>query len=61
MGEPFEAIEQQLVGTLFQVPVGRIDRPDDIAHAVCMIASLAPGLMTGANIRVEGGQIHAVN
>lgn len=43
------------------IPVGRVGRVDEIAHVVCMIASPAAGYMTGANIRIDGGQVQSVN
>lgn len=45
-------------GAAGTVPMGR---PDDIAFAVCMIASPRSGFITGANIRVDGGQIKSTN
>jgi NAD(P)-dependent dehydrogenase (short-subunit alcohol dehydrogenase family) len=54
-------MEQQAAAHLTPIPVGRIGRVEDIAHVVCMIASPASGYMTGANIRVDGGQVQSVN
>jgi 3-oxoacyl-[acyl-carrier protein] reductase len=54
-------MEQQAAAHLTPIPVGRIGRVEDIAHAVCMIASPASGYMTGANIRVDGGQVQSIN
>ncbi|MFK4873494.1 SDR family NAD(P)-dependent oxidoreductase [Novosphingobium sp. ZW T3_23] len=41
-------------------PAGRLGTPDDIAHAVCMLASPRAGFVTGSNYRVDGGQVRAV-
>lgn len=57
MTETERRVTQQIV----PIPVGRAGRVEDIAHAVCMIASPASGYMTGANIRVDGGQVQAIN
>ncbi|MGF1599945.1 MAG: 3-oxoacyl-ACP reductase FabG [Acidimicrobiales bacterium] len=37
------------------VPVGRIGRADEVAAAVCFLASDAAGYITGATIPVDGG------
>lgn len=54
-------IELKLTAEITFVPVGRVGRVEDIGHAVCMIASPRAGYMTGANIRVDGGQVQSVN
>jgi len=56
-----EEAETRAARELTPVPVGRIGRVEEIAHAVCMIASPAAGYMTGANVRVDGGQVQSVN
>jgi 3-oxoacyl-[acyl-carrier protein] reductase len=56
-----EEAEYRAAREITPVPVGRVGRVEDIAHAVCMIASPASGYMTGANIRVDGGQVQSVN
>ena len=58
---PFEALERKVAETLAPTPVGRIGRPEEIGHIVCMIASPAAGYVTGANIRVDGGQVQSLN
>lgn len=58
---PFEALERKVAETLTPTPVGRIGRPEEIGHIVCMIASPAAGYVTGANIRVDGGQVQSLN
>lgn len=45
-------------GTQAIVPMGE---PGDIAFAVCMLASPHGRFITGANIRVDGGQVKSVN
>ncbi len=54
-------VEKRLTTQVIPVPVGRIGRVEDIAHFVCMLASPNAGYVTGANIRVDGGQNQAVN
>jgi len=44
-----------------KLPVGRIGTVEDVGHAVCMLASPKGGYITGANIRVDGGQLLGVN
>ena len=53
--------EHRAARDITPVPVGRVGRVEDIAHVVCMIASPASGYITGANIRVDGGQVQSVN
>jgi 3-oxoacyl-[acyl-carrier protein] reductase len=42
-------------------PVGRLGTPEDLALVTCMLASPMSGFITGANYRVDGGQIRSVN
>jgi len=56
-----EEAEKRMTREIVPVPIGRVGRVEDIAHAVCMIASPAAGFMTGANVRVDGGQVQNVN
>jgi NAD(P)-dependent dehydrogenase (short-subunit alcohol dehydrogenase family) len=37
------------------IPLGRIGRPEDIAHAALFLASAAASYITGAAIDVNGG------
>lgn len=57
----FDLIERRMVEEVTPVPVGHYGRPEDIAYVVCMVASPSSGYMTGANIRVDGGQLPFVN
>ena len=41
-------------------PVGRLGTAEDVALAVCMLASPRAGFVTGSNYRVDGGQVRAV-
>ncbi|MEO7072170.1 MAG: beta-ketoacyl-ACP reductase [Rhodanobacter sp.] len=38
-----------------QIPVGRLGRPDEIAHAVAFFASEETAWITGANLAINGG------
>ena len=58
---PFAEAEARAARELTPIPVGRIGRIEEIAHAVCMIASPHAGYMTGANIRIDGGQVQCIN
>jgi 3-oxoacyl-[acyl-carrier protein] reductase len=42
-------------------PAGRLGTPTDLALVACMLASPLSGFITGANYRVDGGQIRSVN
>ena len=47
--------EQQTESLMAQIPLGRLGRPEDIAHAVAFIASPQAGYITGAELHVNGG------
>jgi citronellol/citronellal dehydrogenase len=38
------------------VPLGRLGRPEDVAHAVAFLASPAASWITGTSIAIDGGQ-----
>jgi 3-oxoacyl-[acyl-carrier protein] reductase len=38
-----------------QIPVGRIGRPEEVAHAVCFLACAESGYITGQTLPVTGG------
>lgn len=40
---------------LTQIPLGRLGSPDDIAAAVCYLASPAAGYVTGQTLHINGG------
>ena len=42
-------------------PAGRLGTPEELALVICMLASPRSGFVTGANYRVDGGQIRSVN
>ncbi|HEX7858435.1 MAG TPA: SDR family NAD(P)-dependent oxidoreductase [Sphingobium sp.] len=42
-------------------PAGRLGIPDDLAIVICTLASPRSGFVTGANYRVDGGQIRSLN
>jgi 3-oxoacyl-[acyl-carrier protein] reductase len=42
-------------------PVGRLGMPQDLAMVACMLASPLSGFITGANYRVDGGQVRGLN
>ena len=42
-------------------PVGRLGLPRDLAMVACMLASPLSGFITGANYRVDGGQVRSLN
>jgi len=58
---PMKDCEARAACEITPIPVGRIGRVEEIAHVVCMIASPAAGYMTGANVRMDGGQVQSVN
>ena len=49
--------EAQKTALLAQIPVGRLGRGSDIAHAVAFLASPQAGYITGTEIHVNGGML----
>jgi len=47
--------EAQKAALMQQIPLGRLGQPDEIAHAVCFLASAKAGYITGAELHVNGG------
>jgi 3-oxoacyl-[acyl-carrier protein] reductase len=52
-GLPAKKLEKYLEG----VPLGRVGRPEEVAHVVSFLASERAGYITGQTIRVDGGLI----
>lgn len=42
-------------------PAGRLGTPEDLALMICTLASPRSGFVTGANYRVDGGQVRSLN
>lgn len=42
-------------------PVGKLGIPRDLAMVACLLASPLSGFITGANYRVDGGQVRSLN
>lgn len=42
-------------------PAGRLGMPRELAMVACMLASPLSGFITGANYRVDGGQVRGLN
>jgi len=66
LGNPdasFEEVTELLVnaGVFTLPPAGRLGIPDDLAIIICTLASPRSGYVTGANYRVDGGQIRSLN
>ncbi|MGQ0708379.1 MAG: 3-oxoacyl-ACP reductase FabG [Rhodoferax sp.] len=47
--------EEQHKALLFQIPLGHLGKPADIAHAVCYLASPEAAYVTGQELHVNGG------
>ncbi len=47
--------EAQREALLQQIPLGRLGTPQEVAHAVCFLASPLAGYITGAELHVNGG------
>jgi len=59
---PLEEVTQRMAEEkIFQLPpAGRLGQPEEVAMVACMLASPSLGYVTGANYRVDGGQVRAV-
>ncbi|MDE2302534.1 MAG: SDR family NAD(P)-dependent oxidoreductase [Sphingomonadales bacterium] len=65
-GDPemgFEEVSRRFAEEkVFDVPpVGRFGYPRDLAMVACLLASPLSGFITGANYRVDGGQVRGLN
>ena len=49
------ANERHIAVEVFQQTTGRVGRPEDIAAAVCYLASPRADFVTGVNLVVDGG------
>lgn len=47
--------EAQSSALITQIPLGRLGRPSDVAHAVAFLASPQAGYITGTELHVNGG------
>jgi len=57
--EAGDALEQRFIDEVMPLKVGRIGRPGDVGAAVAFLAGPAADYITGANLRVDGGQSSA--
>jgi NAD(P)-dependent dehydrogenase (short-subunit alcohol dehydrogenase family) len=57
-----EITERLVAAKVFDLPpAGRFGTPEDLAVVVCTLASPRSGFITGANYRVDGGQVRSLN
>jgi len=54
-------IERRFTSQVFVNSAGRFGEPEDIGRMIALLASPLSGFMTGANYRVDGGQIRSIN
>ncbi|WP_374764111.1 SDR family NAD(P)-dependent oxidoreductase [Yunchengibacter salinarum] len=57
VAEQFPSREAMLAGMAAQVPLGRVARPVDIAHAIAFLLSGQAAMITGHGLLVDGGQL----
>ena len=54
------AIEEHKKLAVSKIPLGRYGEPDEFARAVVFLLSNAAAYITGATLRVDGGQLHTI-
>jgi NAD(P)-dependent dehydrogenase (short-subunit alcohol dehydrogenase family) len=60
-GEEWPEIERQAVKNLVPNPVGRLGSVEEVAASVAFLASPLAAYINGANLRVDGGYVTAIN
>lgn len=56
----WELIEQTVLPMFAQVPLGRVGTLEEIADAICFLASPRAAYITGANLRLDGGVLPTI-
>jgi NAD(P)-dependent dehydrogenase (short-subunit alcohol dehydrogenase family) len=56
-----QELSVRLATKFADLPVGRLGTLEDVGFVVCMLASPLAGFISGANYRVDGGQVRSVN
>jgi NAD(P)-dependent dehydrogenase (short-subunit alcohol dehydrogenase family) len=56
-----EELERRFVAGFAPNPVGRLGRPEEVADLVAFLASPRADYINGANLRIDGGFVPAVN
>lgn len=57
----WSAVERKIAATWFPTALERFGEPEDVGRIIALIASPLSGYMTGANYRVDGGQVRSIN
>jgi len=57
----WKEIESRVITEMLPISAERLGQPEDIGRMVALLASPLSGYMTGANYRVDGGQIRSIN
>jgi NAD(P)-dependent dehydrogenase (short-subunit alcohol dehydrogenase family) len=55
MDAPWSEIEQSVLPSFAQVPMGRVGTLEEIADAISFLVSPRASYITGANLRLDGG------
>ena len=57
----WDEIERRFTTELIPISADHFGKPEDIGRMVALLASPLSGYMTGANYRVDGGQVRSIN
>jgi len=60
-GDDWDEIEKRFAQEAVPTPVGRVGRVEEVANAIAFLVSPLAGFINGANLRIDGGVVSAVN
>ena len=60
MGSDWSTVERRFTSELIPLCVDHLGHPEDIGRVVALLASPLSSYITGANYRVDGGQVRSL-